>query len=57
MVRLKVINSCSGGNSYILQSDTGSLLIECGVPFKRIQKALDFDLSNVQGCLISHAHL
>ena len=31
-------------------------MIECGVPFKEIQKALDFDYSGVVGCLISHEH-
>jgi phosphoribosyl 1,2-cyclic phosphodiesterase len=56
-VHLKVIGSSSKGNSYVLRSDTGTLLIECGVPFKQIQKAVNFDISNIQGCLISHEHL
>ena len=53
---LRVIGSSSHGNSYILESATGSLLLDCGVPFKEIQKALDFDLSSVRGCLITHEH-
>jgi phosphoribosyl 1,2-cyclic phosphodiesterase len=56
-VHLKVISSCSKGNCYVLESDAGSLLIECGVPFNQIQKAVNFDISNIQGCLISHEHL
>jgi phosphoribosyl 1,2-cyclic phosphodiesterase len=55
-MKLKVLGSSSKGNSYILSSPTGSLLIECGLPFKEIQKGLDFNLSNVQACLVSHEH-
>jgi len=56
-MHLKVIGSSSKGNGYVLISDTGSLLIECGVLFKQIRQALDFNFSGVHGCLISHAHL
>lgn len=56
-MRLKVLASGSKGNCYILQSPTGSLLIEAGIPWKEIQKGLDFDLRQVVGCLISHEHL
>jgi phosphoribosyl 1,2-cyclic phosphodiesterase len=56
-VHLKVIGSSSQGNSYILNSNTGSLLIDCGIRFKEIQRAFDFNLSGIKGCLISHEHL
>lgn len=55
-MRLKVIGSSSKGNSYILEADTGSLILDAGVPFREIQKALNFDLSRVRGCLITHEH-
>jgi phosphoribosyl 1,2-cyclic phosphodiesterase len=55
-MKLKVLGSSSKGNCYILESPTGSLLLECGLPFKEIQKELDFDLSDVVGCLVSHEH-
>ncbi len=55
-MKLKVLGSSSKGNCYILESPTGSLLIECGLPWKMIQKGLDFDLSNVVGVIISHEH-
>ena len=48
-MRLKIINSNSTGNAYILQPDEGkSLLIECGVQFDKIQKALNFNLTDKQ---------
>jgi phosphoribosyl 1,2-cyclic phosphodiesterase len=53
---LRVIGSSSKGNAYILESETGSLLIECGIPFKKIQRALDFNLSGVLGVIATHSH-
>jgi phosphoribosyl 1,2-cyclic phosphodiesterase len=55
-MKLKVLGSSSKGNCCILETETGSLLLDAGVPFLQIQKALDFDLSNVRGCLITHEH-
>lgn len=55
-MNLKVIGSSSKGNSYILETETGSLILDCGVRFREIQKALDFDLSGVRGCLVTHEH-
>jgi phosphoribosyl 1,2-cyclic phosphodiesterase len=48
--------SSSHGNLYRLTDGDSSLLIECGVPFRQIREALDFDLSGVAGCLVSHSH-
>jgi phosphoribosyl 1,2-cyclic phosphodiesterase len=55
-MKVKVIGSSSKGNCYILETPTGSLILECGVSFKEIQKAMDFDLSRVEGVLITHEH-
>lgn len=55
-MKLKVLASGSKGNSYILETPTGSLLIEAGIPWKEILKGLDYDISKLVGCLISHEH-
>lgn len=56
-MKLHIINSNSKGNAYILQSSSGeALLIECGVNFNEIKKALQFNLKNVVGCVITHEH-
>lgn len=55
-MKLKVLGSGSSGNSYILSTPTESLVVEAGLSFKTIQKGLNFDLSKVQGCIISHSH-
>jgi phosphoribosyl 1,2-cyclic phosphodiesterase len=56
-MNLKIISTGSIGNAYILSNGDEALLIECGVNIKDIKKALDFDLSKVVGCLVSHEHL
>ena len=55
-MKLKVLGSSSKGNCYILSSPTGSLVIEAGLPWKIIQKGLEFKLSNVVGAILSHEH-
>src|SRR5689334_18059148 len=55
-MNLKIINSGSSGNCYILESDTTALIIECGVPMKEIMQGLDFNLNKVAGVLVSHEH-
>lgn len=56
-MKLKILASGSKGNCYVLESPTGSLLIECGLPWWEIQKGLNFNLKEVVGALISHEHL
>ena len=54
-MRVKQHYSSSAGNLYEIISVSGSkLLIEAGVKWKKILKALEYDLSNIEGCLISH---
>lgn len=54
---LKCCGSGSSGNSYALISGSGEiLLIECGVPWRRILKMIDFQPSRVAGCICSHMH-
>ena len=55
-MKLKVLASGSKGNCYILESPTGTLIIECGIPYKEVLQGLDFKLGGVVGCLVSHSH-
>ncbi len=48
--------SSSAGNLYLVQDGRTSVLIECGITFKKIQKALGFDFGSLSGCLVSHEH-
>ena len=54
---LSVLGSSSAGNAYILRSSSGEkLLIECGIKHDALLDALDYDLQNLSGCLLSHEH-
>jgi phosphoribosyl 1,2-cyclic phosphodiesterase len=56
-MKLNIINSNSDGNCYLFTDNKGeTLIVECGVRFDKIKQALNFDLSNVVGCLITHEH-
>ncbi len=55
-MELQIIGTGSKGNAYILGNKDEALLIECGVNIKEIKQALDFDLSKVVGCLLTHEH-
>lgn len=55
-MKLKILGSSSKGNCSILENNSSALIIEAGVSFKEIKKALDFDISKIKGCIISHSH-
>lgn len=55
-MELKVVSSGSIGNCYILNGNNSTLLIECGVKYQEIVKALDYDLFKVKACIVSHSH-
>ena len=48
--------SSSAGNLYTLSNSTEQIIIEAGIPFRQIQKALSFSLSGVLATLITHEH-
>lgn len=50
------IASSSAGNAYLVEDGGSHVLLECGIPFRRLQKALDFTAQTLDGCLITHEH-
>jgi len=49
--------SSSAGNLYEIVAANGKrLLIEMGVPWNKLQKALKYDLRNIEGALLTHLH-
>ena len=48
--------SSSHGNAYIVKDRDTRILIECGVPHKKLQKLLGFSLSEFNACLVTHEH-
>lgn len=56
MISIQTLGSSSAGNAYRLQSGGRSLLLECGLPWKKIKEGLNFETSNLDGCLVTHSH-
>lgn len=55
-MRLNVLGSDSNGNCYVLHNDKEALIIEAGVRFSEVKKALKWQLSKVVGAVITHEH-
>lgn len=53
---LKVLGSSSAGNCYLLDGETECLVLEAGLPFKDVKKALDFNVNKIVGVVASHSH-
>ena len=53
----KCIGTGSSGNCYILKDNDGKmLLLDCGIPIKDIKIGVDFKVSDIVGCLVTHNH-
>lgn len=55
-MELKVLGSSSSGNCYIIDNGKEALILEAGVRFQEVKKALGYNLRKVVGCLITHRH-
>lgn len=58
MIDFRPLASSSSGCAYHLSGGGAAapLLVECGIPFKQLQRALGFRTCELAGCLVSHAH-
>lgn len=55
-MKLSVLGSSSKGNCYILENRDEALIIEVGISIKDLKKSLNFNISKVVGCLVTHQH-
>lgn len=55
-MKLTILGSSSAGNGYVFDNGKEALLVECGMSYKSIQKAVNFDISRFVGAIISHEH-
>ena len=54
-MRLRTIKTGSDGNCYVLLGKK-SLILEAGAKLREVTKALDYDVSGIAGCLVTHKH-
>lgn len=52
-----MIGTGSKGNCYVLSDSRETLVIETGLPYKKILKGLNYNMANIVGVVISHSHL
>lgn len=55
-MELHIIGSSSAGNCYVLKGERESLIIEAGMPWKKVQPIIDFNPASVAGLLLTHEH-
>lgn len=55
-MKLKVLGSNSLGNCYILENENEVLIIEAGVKLAKVKEAINYSVSKIVGCLVSHEH-
>ena len=53
---IKVIASGSSGNAYLIGDGHTRLLLDAGIPFRRIQIGCGFRTSTIDACLVTHRH-
>lgn len=56
MFQFKTYASGSSGNMYTLSDGKTTIMIEAGINIRDIKKALNFNMSQVDGLLLSHSH-
>jgi len=55
-MKLTILGSGSSGNCYLLHNEAECLVIEAGVPFREVKKALNFDVDKIHGVIVTHEH-
>lgn len=55
-MEIQIIGTGSTGNAYKIEDGQTELLLDAGLPIKRIQEALKFKLTSLEGCLVTHRH-
>ncbi|MBC7749193.1 MAG: MBL fold metallo-hydrolase [Methylotenera sp.] len=54
---LQILGTGSSGNCYLFKPEIGkSLIIDCGVNFKKVKQSIDFDIGSICGVLQTHSH-
>jgi phosphoribosyl 1,2-cyclic phosphodiesterase len=55
-MKLKIIGTGSDGNCYALESDNEILLLDLGLSELEIKKGINFNISKIAGCIVTHHH-
>jgi len=56
MIQIKTLASGSKGNCYRVSDGVTPILLEVGISIKKIKQGLNYRLSEIEGCLVTHEH-
>ena len=48
--------SSSKGNAYLISDTDTTILLECGISYKQLEKRTSFQMANIAACFITHEH-
>lgn len=55
-MEIDILASGSSGNCYRVSDGETSLLLDCGIPIRRIERGLNFQLHMIDAVLVTHCH-
>jgi phosphoribosyl 1,2-cyclic phosphodiesterase len=55
-MKLLTLKTGSSGNGYLLYNDRECLILEAGVKLSEVKKAIDFNISIINGLILTHLH-
>ncbi len=53
---IKVLGSSSSGNCYVVEDCGEKLILDAGVKYTEVMRAIDWQTESVAGCLVTHKH-
>lgn len=56
MLQFKVLASGSKGNCYVVDDGNTQIILEAGIKFADVQKALNFQTTKIRAVLVTHEH-
>ena len=56
MSTIQVVGTGSSGNTYLLTCGAETLVIDCGIRFLDVKKAMRFQIRGIVGAITTHAH-
>ena len=56
-MEIQTIGSGSKGNCYVVSDGKTKVLLEAGITYRKILKAIDFDIGSIDGSVVTHFHL
>lgn len=57
MLKFQCLGTGSKGNCYLLKTEKETLILDCGLPIKKIKEGINYNISNIAGVCVTHWHI